>query len=103
MGSQDEAAHSTPPAGGFLFEGIEVEAFRSDSRWHLRAAGHEAISEHLGEAARVLFNPSFHDDTGSLIEAILASESEQADPPPVPSATGEAGAILQSSFEADAA
>lgn len=59
------------PADTFVFEGVEVQVSRPDSKWHLRAAGQEAIHAHLGEATRILFNPNFHADTTPLINEIL--------------------------------
>ena len=77
-----ESAEANQPACTVFFEGIEVEAFWSDSKWHVRAAGHEAINPHLGEATRILFKPSLHADTASLIQEILASAKvEPCDPP----------------------
>ena len=66
----DSAEHSRH-AATFEFEGIEVQVSRYDSNWHLYAAGQEAISSHLGEATRILFNPRFHGDTTRLIHEIL--------------------------------
>lgn len=58
-------------ADAIVFEGTEVDAYHSGSRWHVRAAGHEAISPDLDQALQILFNPRFHANTEELIHQIL--------------------------------
>jgi hypothetical protein len=53
-----------------VFEGTEVRAYHSGSRWHVLAAGHEAISANLDEALQILFNPRFHANTQELVHEI---------------------------------
>jgi len=66
--------------GSFLFEGVEVEAQLSeDGQWHLRSAGCEVMEKHLGTATRILFNPSNHASTRSLIDQILAWQRSGVD------------------------
>jgi hypothetical protein len=66
--------------GSFIFEGVEVEALLSeDGQWHLRSAGCEVMDRHLGTATRILFSPSHHASTRSLIDQILAWQRAGAD------------------------
>ena len=67
----DDPAEAPRPANTFEFEGVEIQVVRYGSNWHVYAAGQEAISPHLGEATRILFNPRFHGDTTRLIHEIL--------------------------------
>jgi hypothetical protein len=66
--------------GSFIFEGVDVEALLTDDgQWHVRSGGCEAMERHLGAATRILFNPSNHASTRSLIDEILAWQREGAD------------------------
>lgn len=74
--SMESSAQDDQNRPTFMFEGLEVTAsFRSDSKWHVRTKGLEAVNAHLGTATRILFDPRFHGYTGPLIQEILAAEA----------------------------
>jgi hypothetical protein len=77
-GSMEQSAQADRDAHTFVFEGVEVKAsFHSDSKWHVRTKGVEAVNTHLGTATRILFDPKFHGDTRALIREILAEEASR--------------------------
>lgn len=76
--------------GTFSFAGGDVEACLIDGLWHVRSGGHEVSGRHLGEATRALFNPRLHEQTLSLITAILAWRASM-----------EVGATVESGQRAD--
>jgi hypothetical protein len=63
--------------GTFGFEGKEIFVSRCGSNWRLNAHGTMVTNDHLGTAARILFNPELHDDTRNLVDEILARASSR--------------------------
>ena len=71
---EDERLPTSPPgvpAEVFTFEGSKVVAWFDEGKWTLYCRGYSAVGAHLGTTSRILFNPSFHEDTRPLVEAIL--------------------------------
>jgi hypothetical protein len=72
----EASAKADRNADTFVFEGVEVKAsLRSDSKWHVRTKGVEAVNTHLGTAVRILFDPQYHADASALIHEILAADA----------------------------